>query len=78
MLALLAQLDARRTGDQEVAGLTHIGSQHSYIEIVMKYFLFSLAAFLRFEKESCLFLETECLFLGTDTMCTILVRHLED
>ena len=54
MLALLAQMDARRTVDQEVAGLTHIGSQHSFIETVMKYFLWSFAAFLRFEKESCL------------------------
>ena len=29
----MAQLDAHSTGDQEVAGLTPVGWQHSFMEI---------------------------------------------
>ena len=31
--ALVAQLDAHPTGDQEVVGLTPMGRQHSFVEI---------------------------------------------
>ena len=33
MPALVARLDARQTGDQEVAGSTPPGRQHSFVEI---------------------------------------------
>ena len=33
MPASVAQLDARPTGDQEVAGSTPLGRQHSFMEI---------------------------------------------
>ena len=36
--ALPAQLDVRPTGDQEVAGLTPPGCQHSFVEIDHKIF----------------------------------------
>ena len=44
--ALAAQLDARPTGDQEVAGLTPAGSATFFLgDLIMKYFLPSYSAF---------------------------------
>ena len=42
----MAQLDARPTGDQEVAGLTHAGSATFFRgDLIMKYFLQSFSPF---------------------------------
>ena len=57
--ASVAQLDTPPTGDQEVAGSTPAGSQHSFVEIIMKYFLWSFSPFRWFKKGSCQFLAKE-------------------
>ena len=52
--ASVAQLDARPTGDQNVAGSTPAGSVTLFRgDLIMKYFL-------RFKKGSCQFLAKEC------------------
>ena len=54
----MAQLDARQTGDQEVADLTPAGSAVYFRgDLIMKYFLWS---FFPFKKGSCHFLAKEC------------------
>ena len=60
-LAPVAQLDARPTGDQEVAGSTtaEIGNILSW-RLIMKYFLRSFSPFRWFKKGSCQFLAKEC------------------
>ena len=59
--ASVAQLDARPTGDQEVAGLipAKVGNILSW-RVIMKYFLWSFSPFRRFKKGSCQFLAKEC------------------
>ena len=61
MPASVAQLDARPTGDQEVAGLTpaEVGNILSW-RLTMKYFLRSFSPFCWFKKGSCQFLAKEC------------------
>ena len=55
--ASVAQLDARPTGDQEVAGSTpaEVGNILSW-RLIMKYFLRSYSPFCWFKKGSCQFL----------------------
>ena len=62
--ALVAQLDARLTGDQEVAGSAPPQRQHSFMEI-------------DHEITSTVIQEGQLSVSGT-IMCTILVNHLED
>ena len=70
MLASVAQLDARPTGDQEVAGLTHAGSATVFRgDLIMKYFLRSFSLLLIQEGQ---------LSVSGKRMCTILVNCLED
>ena len=59
--ASVAQLDARPTGDQEVAGSipAEIGNILSW-RLIMKYFLRSFSPFRWFKKGSCQFLAKEC------------------
>ena len=59
--ALVAQLDAHPTGDQEVAGSTpaEVGNILSW-RLIMKYFLRSFSPFRWFKKGSCQFLAKEC------------------
>ena len=59
--ASVAQLDARPTGDQEVAGSTptEVGNILSW-RFIMKYFLRSFSPFRWFKKGSCQFLVKEC------------------
>ena len=67
--ASVAQLDARPTGDQEVAGSTpaEVGNILSW-RLIMKHFLQSFSLCRWFKKGSCQFLAKE----------TILVNRLED
>ena len=59
--ALVAQLDAHPTGDQEVAGLTPAGSATFFGgNLIMRYFLWSVSPFRRFKIGSCQFLAKEC------------------
>ena len=60
-LASVAQLDARPTGDQEVAGSTpaEVGNIFSW-RLIMKYFLWSFSPFRWYKKGSCQFLAEEC------------------
>ena len=61
LLASVAQLDVRPTGDQEVAGSTPTGSATFFRgDLIMKYFLRSFSPFPRFKKGSCQFLAKEC------------------
>ena len=59
--ALVAQSDARPTGDQEVAGSTptKVGNIRS-LRLIMKYFLRSFSPFRWFKKGSCQLLAKEC------------------
>ena len=59
--ASVARLDARPTGDQEVAGSTpaEVGNILSW-RLIMKYFLRSFSPFRWFKKGSCQFLAKEC------------------
>ena len=69
--ASVAQLDARLTGDQEVAGSTpRRGRQHSFVEIGHEIFS---TVFL-----SLLLIQEGQLSVSGERMCTILVNRLED
>ena len=61
LAASVAQLDARPTGDQEVAGSTpaEVGNILLW-RLIMKYFLRSFSPFRWFKKGSCQFLVKEC------------------
>ena len=62
----MAQLDARPTGDQEVAGSTPAGSATFFRgDLKKKYFLRSFSPF-------------RWLSVSGERMCTIPVNHLED
>ena len=66
MLASVAQLDARPTSDQEVAGSTPTGLAAFFCEdLIMNYFLQSFSPFCQ-------------LSVFGERMRTILVNHLED
>ena len=56
-----AQLDARPTSNQEVAGSTPAGSARFFRgDLILKYFLRSISPFRWFKKGSCHFLGKEC------------------
>ena len=61
VLASVAQLDARPTGDQEVVGSTptEVGYILSW-KLITKYFLRSFSPFHWFKKGSCQFLAKKC------------------
>ena len=61
----MAQLDARSTGDQEVAGSTPPGHQHSFLEI--DYEIFSTVIL------SLPLIEEGQLSVSGERMCTVLV-----
>ena len=71
MLALVAQLDARLTDDQEVASSTPAGPAMSTLSwrLIMKYILWSFTLLLTEEGH---------LPVSGERMCTILVNRLED
>ena len=57
----VAQMDARPTSDQEVAGSTPAGSATFFRgDLIVKYFLRSFSPFRYFKKCSCHFLAKEC------------------
>ena len=57
----VVQLDARLTGDQEVAGSPPAESAaYFHGDLIMKYFLRSFSPFRWFKKGSCQFLAIEC------------------
>ena len=59
--ASVAQLDARPTGDQEVAGSTpaEVDNILSW-RLIVKYFLQPISPFCWFQKGSCQFLAKQC------------------
>ena len=65
-----AQLDARPTGNREVAGLTPLGQQHSFIEIDCEIFSTVILSLPLIQERQ--------LSVSGERMCTILVNHLED
>ena len=66
----MAQLDARSTSDQEVAGSTPAGSAAFFRgDLIMKYFLRSFSPFHGFKKGRS---------VSGERMCAILVKRLED
>ena len=69
---LRAQLDARLTGDQEVAGLTPPlrGRQHSFVEIDHEIFSSVILSLPQIQEGQ--------LSVSGERMCTILVNRLED
>ena len=70
MPAWVAQLDARPTGDQEVAGSTPPSLQHSFVEIDHK--IFSMVIL------SLPLIQVGQLSVSGERMCTILVNCLDD
>ena len=62
---MVAELDARLTGDQEVMGSTpaEVGNILSW-RLIIKYFLRSFSPFRWFKKGSCQFLAKECAQYG--------------
>ena len=78
MLASVAQLDACLTGDQEVAGSTPLGWQHSVMEMDLEIFSTVILLLPLIQEGSCQFLVKGQLPVSGEIMCTILVNHLED
>ena len=70
MPASLAHLDGSPTGDQEAAGSTPAGRQHSFVEIEHELFS-TIILFLPLIQEG-------QLSVSSERMCTILVNRLED
>ena len=70
MPVLVDQLNARPTGDQEVAGLTPAGRQHSFVEIDDEIFSTVILSLLLIQKGQ--------LSVSGKRMCTILVNRLKD
>ena len=60
MPASVAKLDARPTGNQEVAGSTLLGWQHSFVEIDHEIFSMVIPSLLLIQEGSCQFLVKEC------------------
>ena len=70
MPASVAQLDARLTGDQEIAGSTPPGLQHSFVEIAHEIFSTVILSLPLIQERQ---------FSASDKrICTILINHLED
>ena len=64
----MAQLDARPTGDQEVAGSTPAGSATFFRgDLIMKYFLRSFSPFREGQFS-----------VSGERMCTVLLNRIED
>ena len=72
VLASVAQLDARPTGDQDVAGSTPPGWQHSYVEIDHE--IFSTCTVIL----SLPLIQEGQLSVSGERMFTILVNSLKD
>ena len=68
--AWVAQLDARPSGDQEVAGLIPTGWQHSFVESDHEIFSMTILSLLLIQEGQ--------LSVSGKRMCTILVNRLED
>ena len=71
--ASVVQLDARQTGDQEVAGSTpppRLGRQHSFVEIDHEIFSTVILSLPMIQEGQ--------LSVSGERMCTILVNRLED
>ena len=68
--ASVAQLDARPTGDQEVAGSTPLGRQHSFVENDHEIFSTVILSLPLIQEGQ--------LSVTGERMCTILVNRLED
>ena len=68
--ASVAQLDARLTGDQEVAGQPLSGRQYSFVEIDHEIFSMVILSLPLIQEGQ--------LSVSGKRMCTILVSHLED
>ena len=68
--ASMAQLDARPTGDQEVAGSTPAERQHSFVEIDHEIFSTVILSLPLIQEGQ--------LSVSGERMCTILVNRLED
>ena len=68
--ASVAQLDARPSGDQEVAGSTPAGRQHSLVEIDHGIFSMVILSLPQIREGQ--------LSVSGERMCTILIYHLED
>ena len=61
LLASVAQLDARPSGDQEVVGsIPARAATFFHEDLIMKYFLRSFSPFCWFKKGICQFLAKEC------------------
>ena len=66
----MVQWDARSTGDQEVAGSTLLGWQHSFMEIDHEIFSMIILTLPQIHEGQ--------FSVSGERMCTILVNHLED
>ena len=66
----MAHLDARPTGDQEVAGYPRQGRQHSFVEIDHEIFSTVIISLPLIQERQ--------LSVSGERMCTILVYRLED
>ena len=66
----MAQLDARPTGVQEVAGSTPQGRQHSFVEIDHEIFSKVILSLPPIQEGQ--------LSVSGERICTILVKRLED
>ena len=69
-MTTVAQLDACLTGDQEVAGSTLLGLQHSFVEIDHEIFSTVILSLPLIQERQ--------LSVSGKRMYTILVNHLED
>ena len=68
--ASVAQLDARPTGDQEVAGSTPAGRQHSFVEIDHEIYSTVILSLPLIQEGH--------LLVSGEIICTMLVNSLED
>ena len=66
----MAQLDARLTGEQEVAGSTPPGQQHSFMEVDNEIFSTLILSLPLIQEGQ--------LSISGKRMCTILVEHLKN
>ena len=70
MPALVAQLDARPTGDQEVAGSTTVGLATFFVEIDHEIFSMVILSLPLIQEGQ--------LSVSGERMCTVLINRLED
>ena len=66
----MAQLDARPSGDQEVAGSTLLGRQHSFMAIDHEIYSKAILSLRLIQEEQ--------LSVSGEIMCIIMVNCLED